>query len=153
MWGQPLFARQSIVQILSWMANQMKNLHFGGAQTFQMIQYFSNHTGMDAEDLARLQGHAQMTHMFTMVMVLNGTSGCRPLCSSWRGACGASSSRHTRGRVGGQHWCQTWHDCNSVGFQLYPHLGLEVRVQHSLSSWISKLCCMQAFDADMYSIA
>jgi hypothetical protein len=39
LWGQSLFARRSAVQILFWMANQLKNLHFGGAHTFQMIQF------------------------------------------------------------------------------------------------------------------
>jgi hypothetical protein len=37
LWGQSLFTRRSAVQILFWMANQLKNLHFGGAHTFQMI--------------------------------------------------------------------------------------------------------------------
>jgi hypothetical protein len=38
LWGHPRLAKRSAgVQILFWMANHQKNLHFGGALLFQMI--------------------------------------------------------------------------------------------------------------------
>ena len=37
-WGQFLVAKRSAVQMRFWIASQLKNLHFGGAQFFQMMR-------------------------------------------------------------------------------------------------------------------